>query len=94
MKQFRKLAFILLTILAGCSSGKKYCDPDSIRSGRSSQHHDSKKFRGSIRIMWAKQFGNMCRVHYENMKQVVDKVYMNCNCKNVPVGTWVSVDSI
>jgi hypothetical protein len=85
---------IVMFVLSASSCSRKLCDPDSIRSGKSSQHHDSKKMRGMIRIMWVRQFGNMCKVHYANMKTMFDKVYLNCDCKKFPVGTWVSVDSI
>jgi hypothetical protein len=91
MKILLMMMIVAMTSRGGC---KKNCDPDNIRSGRSSQNHDRKKFKASIRIMWAKQFGNMCRVRYQNMKTVIDKIYVNCDCKKFPVGTWVSVDSI
>jgi hypothetical protein len=84
----------LLILLASCSTGSKWCKKSNIESGRSSQHHDSKKMRGAIRTMWAKQYGNMCKVRYQNEKEMFDIIYPNCNCKNIPVGCWVPVDSI
>jgi hypothetical protein len=80
--------------ISSCSTGNKYCDPSNIKSGRSSQHHDGKKFKASIKIIHAKQYGNMCEVRYENKKEMFNVVYDNCDCKKIPVGCWVSVDSI
>jgi hypothetical protein len=87
----KTILLILIIIFTSCN---RWCKPENIRSGKSSQHHDSKKFKAMIRVMWAKQFGKMCKVRYQNMKTVIDKVYMNCDCKKVPVGTWVAIDSI
>jgi hypothetical protein len=90
-----KILIIILSLaLRQCNGCNKYCEPENIKNGRSSQHHDRKKMRGAIRTMWAKQYGNMCKVRYQNEKEMFDIIYPNCNCKNIPVGCWVPVDSI
>jgi hypothetical protein len=83
-----------MLILASCSTGKKYCDPDSIRSGRSNQHHDSKKFRGMIRVKWINNEGPFCKVKFENMKESFTKIYEGCECDKFSKGCWVNRDSI
>jgi hypothetical protein len=50
--------------------------------------------KAQIRVMWAKQFGKMCEVRYENKKEMLNVIYQDCDCKKVPVGTWVDRDSI
>jgi hypothetical protein len=85
---------IWLLFITCCSSGSKWCKKSNIESGKSSQHHDTKKMRGAIRIMWAKQFGSTCEVRYENKQEMFNRIYPNCDCKKVPVGTWVNRDSI
>jgi hypothetical protein len=85
---------IPLFVLTSCSGGKKYCDPDSIRSGRSSQHHDTKKFRGMIRVKWKNTEGNLCLVKFENMKESFTKLYEGCDCDKYHTGYWVNIDSI
>jgi hypothetical protein len=90
----KNILIILVIIFYGCSSGRKYCDPASIRSGKSSQHHDGKKFRGMIRVKWMHQIGNYCLVKFENMKQSFSKVYNGPDCAKFKVGCWVSIDSI
>jgi hypothetical protein len=86
-------AVVWLLSLTSCSPGK-YCDPKNIQNGKSSQHHDSKKKKAQIRIMWAKQYGHLCKVRYENKKIMLDRIYEDCDCKKIPVGTWVNEDSI
>lgn len=81
----------IIWLLCSCN---RYCDPVNIKSGRSNQHHDSKPFRASIRVMWTKQYGPFCKVRYENMKLITSRVYDNCNCDKFPTGQWVSLDSI
>lgn len=86
-----KTIFILLALVI-TSSCNKWCKPENIRSGKSSQHHDSKKMK--VRVMWVKQYGSTCVVRYENMKTMFNRIYTNCDCKKFKVGTWINIDSI
>jgi hypothetical protein len=82
---------IWLLTLTSCRS----CPPaKQITNGRAAQKHDRKKMKAQIRVMWAKQFGKMCEVRYENKKEMLNVIYQDCDCKKVPVGTWVDRDSI
>ncbi|MFL5810064.1 MAG: hypothetical protein ACJ749_11125 [Flavisolibacter sp.] len=90
----RNILLILSIVLAGCSTGSKWCKEKNIQSGRSSQHHDRKKYKAMIRVKWTHQFGNMCLVKFENMKQSFSKIYDKCDCRRFKVGSWVAIDSI
>jgi hypothetical protein len=63
-------------------------------SGKSSEHHDSKKFRGMIRVKWINREGPLCRVKFENMKTSIINIYEGSDCKKFKPGQWVSIDSI
>ena|SRR5205814_6002115 len=85
------ILFTVSLFACGCSH---YCDPANISNGSSNRHHDQKKFKASIRIMWSKQYGPFCKVRYANMKTVENRIYENCDCGKFPTGTWVNLDSI
>src|SRR4249919_1669056 len=85
---------LLFTVLLFTCSCSHWCDPSSIRSGRSNQHHDSKPFRAKIKIINAQQQGSSCYVKYMNMKEISYRLYEHCNCGKFEEGKWVNVDSI
>lgn len=97
-KIIARLVFVLILLafclfLGSCGPGK-YCKPENIQNGKSSQHHDTKKFRGMIRVKWIRQEGNICQVKFENMKTSFVRIYENADCKKFKVGVWVNIDSI
>jgi hypothetical protein len=86
------LAFWAIVSLSSCS---KYCEPGMIRSGRSSQHHDAKPFKATIRVRWIHRDGPVYRVRFENMKQVEARVYFDSlPSPLIKEGAWVPVDSL
>lgn len=103
-KSFLLSALIGAIALTGCYSnggGGKFCKPENIRSGRSSQHHDSKKMRAgkippnSIRVMWVHRDGPVIKVRYQNMKTTQPRVYYgNLPSDLIIEGQWVPVDSL
>jgi hypothetical protein len=78
------LIAIMTFALTSCS---RLCDPQNIRSGKSSQHLDSKKFR----VMWVRQYGNYCKVRLMNMRKQFNAVCL-CDCDTLPVGKWITVN--
>lgn len=87
-----KTIFIILAFaISGCAT----CPPaKDIMNGKAAQKHDQKKFHGTIRIMWTRQYGNFCKVRYANYKTIENRVYENCDCKKFVEGSWVRQDSI
>lgn len=88
-----KYIFIIL-MFTSCKVFKP-CDPGNIMSGRSSQHHDGKKMRAGIRVMWIHRDGLVYHVRYMNMKTTESHIYYGKLPSNLIVeGTWVPVDSL
>lgn len=88
--------FTASLFLFSCSAGSKWCKPENIQSGRSSQHHDSKKMRaGIIRVRWIHRDGDIYHVRYENMQTSINRVYFReLPSPIIQEGKWIPTDSL
>jgi hypothetical protein len=84
---------IWLLVLTSCKIFDP-CDPENIKSGKSSQRHDSRPFKASIKIINTQQQGSSCYVKYQNMKEVTYRLYDHCDCGKFKEGRWIKLDSI
>lgn len=82
----KSILLIAIMTFALTSCGK-WCKQKNIQSGKSSQHHDSKKMK--VRVMRTRQYGSNCKVRLMNMRKQFDAVCL-CDCDSLKPGTWVN----
>jgi hypothetical protein len=77
------ILFAFTVLIFSCSPGK-YCEPGNIKSGRSSQHHDSKKFK----VIAKKQEGPFYVLHVHNMQYDGNLVFEGKLPDSIQLGKW------